>query len=169
MKQLKQKDVKQIREELLKKNDGICPILKIPLDPSDAALDHAHQDSEISETVEGQIRSTIHKYANSLEGTMRSRFRRSGVASYIAFEEFLLNLYEYLMEYREPLLHPSHAAKPRKLMKSSYNELCKEIKKLNSFLKKQIKCPDYPKSKRLTKKLAELYDLVKIYPRYYNK
>lgn len=168
MKQLKQKDIKQVREELLKKNNYICPILKIPLDPKDAALDHSHQDSEVSETKEGQIRSTIHKYANSLEGVMRSRYRRSGVSQWISFEEFLLNLYNYLMEYREPMLHPSHAPKPRKLKKSSYNKLVKEIKECNQYLKKPIKIPPYPKSKRLTKRLKELYEQFGIYPEYYS-
>jgi hypothetical protein len=71
------------------------------------------------------------------------------------------------MESREPLLHPSHAPKPRKLMKSSYNELKREIKKANHFLSKPLKMPDYPKSKRLTKRLKELYEQFAIYPKFY--
>jgi hypothetical protein len=166
---MKQTEIKELRERLLKKNDGCCPILEIPLDPSDSALDHAHEASKCSETVEGQIRGTIHKFANTLEGQMRSKYRRSGVAKYISFEDFLFNLHSYLMNSRELYLHPSHQAKPRKLMKSSYNDLKREITKANTYLKKPIKIPDYPKSKKLTKKLKDLYEQFAIYPRYYNQ
>jgi hypothetical protein len=72
MKQLKQKDIKPIREMILKRNNGECPILCHPLKPEDAALDHSHEKSDISETQEGQVRGVIHKFANSLEGQMRS-------------------------------------------------------------------------------------------------
>jgi hypothetical protein len=169
MYQMTQKDIKPIREKLHRKNKGLCPILKIPLLPKDSALDHAHQSSKVSDTVEGQIRSTIHKYANSLEGSMRSKYLRSGVAKYISFEHFLYNLWLYLMEYREPLLHPSHAPKPRKLMKKSYNNLKREIQKYNQYTKKPIKIPFYPKSKRLTKRLKELYEEFGMFPEYYNE
>ena len=167
MHQMKQSEIKEIREQLLKKNNNQCPILQRPLDPKDSALDHAHQASEYTETQEGQIRGTIHKFANSLEGQFRSKFRRSGVSQYITFEEFLLNLYTYLNEAREPLLHPSHAPKPKKLQKRSYQKLKREITKCNTYMKKPIKIPDYPKSKRLTKRLKELYEQFAIYPEYY--
>ena len=62
-----------------------------------------------------------------------------------------------------------HTTKPRKLMKSSYNELKREIDKVNKYMKKPIKIPNYPKSKRLTKRLKELYEQFGIYPRYYSK
>jgi hypothetical protein len=171
MKQMKQAEIKEIRERLAKKNNYLCPITNLDISNGDAALDHSHQDSThpLSETVEGQVRGTIHRFANSLEGSMRSKFRRSGLASVMSFEEFLLNLYNYLMDYREPLLHPQHAPRPKKLMKSSYNELKREILKANHYLNRPIKIPPYPKSKRLTKRLKELFEQFKIYPRYYTK
>ena len=169
MQQLKQKDVKKIREQLLGKQDGKCAIMDLVIDPSDAALDHAHEASEYTDLREGQIRGVLHKFANSLEGQMRSKYRRSGCARFISFEEFLLGLYNYLTSDGYPLLHPSNSPKPRKLMKSSYRELEREIKKINKYNKKQIKFPPYPKSGICTKKLCELFDQVKIYPKYYNK
>ena len=168
MQQLKQKDIKKIRDELVKHNDGKCPVSGLDISNGDACLDHAHQDSEISETVEGQVRGVLHKFANSLEGSWRARYLRSGLANEITFEELLINMYTYLMEYREPMLHPSHAQKPRKLMKSSYNELKREVNNANRYLKRKIKMPDYPKSKRLTKKLKELYEKFGIIPKYYS-
>jgi len=170
---MKYKEIQEVRERLLLENDGVCPILKIILDPKDSCLDHAHQGSEFSKTVDGQVRDTIHKYANSLEGVMRSRFLRSGVANFITFEEFLLNLHLYLMNNRQNLLHPQHSPKPKKLTKRSYNKLIKEIKIVNNYRikqkQKQIKIPMYPKSQKLTKKLKELYFEFKINPEYYLK
>jgi len=168
MKQLKQKDVKPLREELTKKEGGFCPVSGLDITDGSACLDHSHEDSKFSETIEGQIRGVLHKFANSLEGSWRSKYRRSGLSGYITFEELLLNMYTYLMESRELYLHPSHAQKPRKLMKQSYNKLTKEVKHANGYLKKPIKIPDYPKSRRLTKRLKELYEQFGIYPEYYS-
>jgi len=171
MKQLKSTEIKEVRERLAKKTNQKCPITNLDISNGTAALDHAHEHSlhPKSETVEGQVRGTIHKYANSLEGQMRSKFRRSGLAQVISFEEFLFNLYTYLMDFREPLLHPQHAPKKPKLMKSSYNDLAREIKNANTYLAKPIKIPPYPKSKRCTKRLKELYEQFKIYPKFYTK
>ncbi len=169
MKQLKKSDIKEVREQLARKTNNLCPISGLDISNGDAALDHSHENSLYTETIEGQIRGTIHKYANSLEGQMRSKYRRSGLAKSISFEEFLFNLYNYLMNFREPMIHPMSAPKAEKLMKSSYNELMKEINNYNRYLAKPIKMPCYPKSKRLTKRLRELFDQFKIYPRYYSK
>lgn len=159
-KQLKQPDIKVVREKLLEKNNYICPICTQPLDKKDAALDHCHSS--------GLIRGTICKKCNSLEGVWRSRMIRIGLKNTISYEQMLFNMFTYLTQDPEMLLHPSHLPRPRKLMKSSYNDLKREITNCNKFLKKPIKIPDYPKSKRLTKKLKELYEQFGMIPRYYN-
>jgi hypothetical protein len=171
MRQLKQKDVKPIREQLIKKEGGVCPVSKLDITCGDACLDHAHEDSlhPDSETVEGQVRGVLHKYANALEGAWRSKFRRSGLNGYMSFEEALINMHYYLMNNRELYLHPSHAPGPRKLMKSSFNDLKRAIIGANKFLEKPIKVPDFPKSGRCTKRICELFDMFGIYPKYYGK
>jgi len=160
-KPLKQKDIKPLREKLWRENDYCCPICKQELELSDLALDHDHQTTF--------VRNTICKKCNSLEGSLRAKWKRSGLMKIIDFNDFLLSLAEYLSNDQLPYIHPMHTAKPRKLMKSSYNELKREIDNVNKYMKKPIKIPDYPKSKRLTKKLKELYDRFGIYPRYYSK
>jgi len=160
-KQLKQADIKQVREQLLKVNEFICPICTQPLLPEDAALDHCHQS--------GLIRNTICKKCNSLEGVWRSRMIRLGLKNTISYEQMLLNMHNYLCQPPENLLHPSHLPRPRKLMKSSYNELKREMTRCNKFLKRPMKIPDYPKSKRLTKRLKELYEQFGLIPKYYNQ
>jgi hypothetical protein len=160
-KPLKQKDIKPLREKLWKQNNFCCPICKRELDQSELALDHDHDTT--------LIRNTICKRCNSLEGALKAKWKRSGLMKHISFVDFLTSLSEYLNNDQLPFIHPMHTAKPRKLMKSSYNELKREVEKANTYLKKQIKIPDYPKSKRLTKKLKEIYDKFGIYPRYYSK
>ena len=160
-KHLKQKDIKAIRERILKENNFICPICTQPLDPADAALDHDHQT--------GFVRGTICKKCNSLEGVWRSRVIRLGLKETLTFEELLLNMYKYLTQEQTNYIHPSHKPKPRKLMKSSYNELKREIEHCNTFLKRPVKIPPYPKSKRLTKKLSKLFIQFELIPRFYNE
>ena len=166
--QLDGKDIKPIREKLLEEQNGICPLCLTPIDPNDAALDHCHDS--------GLIRGVLHKRCNSNEGALKSKFRRSGIQNIegceITFEEYILNLHFYLTKDHHDMLHPSNKPGPKKLMKSSYNKLVREIKKANEYYKahnkKPIKIPDYPKSKRLTKRLDELYEEFGIDPRFYN-
>ena len=95
------------------------------------------------------------------------------VSKYTTFEEYLYNLAEYLSKDHHLMLHPSHAPKPRKLQKRSYQELLKEVEIYNFYSKKNktkiIKIPSFPKSGKLTKRLKELYEQFKIYPKYYAK
>jgi len=161
MHQMSQKEIKDLRELLATNNDNLCPLCEQVFDVGEMALDHCHES--------GQIRGTICKRCNSLEGIFRSRWVRSGVAKKVSLETYMRNLADYLDKEHLPILHPSHAPKPRKLMISSYNSLVKEIKAYNKVAAKTIKIPPYPKSKRLVKKLKELYDKFGIYPKFYSK
>ena len=164
-KQLKQKNIREERERILKEQNYICPLCQQEIDLCDAALDHDHDT--------GMVRGVLHKLCNSGEGQMKSKFRRSGVSRYTTFEQYLLNLSTYLMKDHHPLLHPSHAPSPRKLQKRSYQELFKLIETYNYYAKenkqRKVKMPGYPKSAKLTKRLKELYEMMKIYPKYYSK
>jgi len=159
LKQLSQKEVKPLREQLLKKNNYHCPICNQPLTPENAALDHDHDN--------GQIRGTICKFCNSLEGIWRSRWKRSGLMEKISYRELLENMCEYLKQEPLPYLHPSHKPKPRKLQKRSYQELVRVVEKYNKNASRKRKVPPYPKSKRLTKRLKEMFNEFGIQPRYY--
>ena len=159
MYQLKQSEIKALREKLLKENNNVCPLCENELTSEECALDHCHES--------GQIRGTICKRCNSLEGIFRSRWIRSGVAKKVSLEVYMINLANYLTKDHHLILHPSHAPGPRKLMKSSYNDLVREIKKYNKYMKKPIKIPVYPKSKRLTKRIKELFEQFGMIPKFY--
>jgi predicted patatin/cPLA2 family phospholipase len=92
-----------------------------------------------------------------------------GLMNIIPLDDFLYNLAMYLKAEQLPYIHPSHVQKKPKLMKSSYNKLKREIQQANKYLKKPIKIPPYPKSKRLTKKLKELYERFGIDPEFYTR
>jgi hypothetical protein len=160
-KPLKHKDIRILREQLWKENDWCCPICERPLSKEDLALDHCHDT--------GFIRNTICKRCNSLEGIYKSKWKRSGLMDFIEFSDLLENLAKYLKNEKQPYLHPTAVMKKPKLMKSSYNALVKQINNANKYLEKSIKIPEYPKSKRLTKRLKELYEQFGIEPKYYTK
>ena len=160
-KPLKHKDIKPLREKLWEKNENKCPICKRDIEEGDLALDHDHDTT--------LIRNTICKKCNSYEGVVKSKWKRSGLMSHIPFDELLRNLAEYLIQEQLPLIHPSHTEKKPKLMKSSYNKLEREVKKVNTYLSKKIRMPDFPKSGRMTKRLKELFEQMGIEPRYYTK
>ena len=159
-KPLKHKDIKPLREKLWKQNDYCCPICERPLTAEDLALDHDHDTT--------LIRNTICKRCNSIEGIFKSKWKRSGLMDFIDFDQLLENLSIYLRQEQLPYIHPSHVEKHPKLMKSSYNTLKREIEHINKYLEKPIKIPPYPKSKRLTKKLKELYDRCGLEPKFYS-
>lgn len=159
MHQMSQKEVSVERLRLWKEQKEICPLCLEKIVWCDAALDHCHTT--------GRIRGVLHKNCNSAEGALKSKFIRSGAGKLTSFEEYLLQLHLYLIKEHHLLLHPSHAPRPRKLMKRSYNKLKREIEKCNKFIKRPLKVPPYPKSKRLTKKLKELYESFGIEAEYY--
>jgi hypothetical protein len=158
---MKHKDIKPLREQLWKEQKGICPICECEIPLEDAALDHDHQTT--------LIRGVLCKRCNSLEGVFRSKWKRSGLFERQDFISVLKNLACYLEQEQHPYIHPSHVPKNPKLMKRSYNKLKKEIEGANRYLKNPIKIPPYPKSKRLTKRLKELFDQFGLIPEFYTK
>ena len=162
IKELKYKDIKPLREEFLKNNNGLCPICQNPITEGRACLDHSHQS--------GLVRDTLCSSCNQWEGAIRSKWVRYGLSDKCDIVTMLLNMADHLKpENEKPFMHPSEIQKKPKLMKSSYNQLVKEIKNANRYLKKPIKIPCYPKSKKLTKRLKELYEQFGVFPKFYSR
>lgn len=159
---LKSKDIKGLREKLLKQNDNKCPILGIEITPKEAVLDHIHkrkQTDQISPN-SGVIRNTIHNGANAFLGKIENGFKRYIPKDVIGLPELLRSIADYIekgayVEDDTIFSHPSENAggdmiKMQKLplSKTRYEKLkalCKENK---------VKCPAY--SKFITTKLDEL-------------
>ena len=161
-KQLKQSDIKPLREKLYKEQNGICPLLKQKIDIKDTSLDHQHKrlSDPIGLDGAGLIRGCIHKQANSAEGKIVNIYKRLGLNKFILLPNFLRNLADYLERDNLPYIHPSEKSKSKKLMKSSYNHL-------KSVYSGKAKFPRYPRSKLLTKPLEKLFERFKIEPKFY--
>ena len=109
---LKYGEIAPFREEMYKKQKGVCPLCKLHIPKGEAVLDHDHTS--------GRIRSVLHASCNSLEGIianyLKSRsapLRKSG-----GLEKFLLNLFKYLKkDYGKNPYHPKHKTEEDKLVK----------------------------------------------------
>ncbi len=163
LKQLKQKDLKPLRERLYIESDGICPIINKQFDLLDFVIDHQHKT--LKETIgvngAGLIRGCIHRQSNSFEGKVTNSYKRYGLDKFdISLPDVLRNLADYLERENTEYIHPNEKPKEPKLKKSSYNKLKKIYIDKGKF-------PVYPKSKKLTKPLENIYMRYNITPEYY--
>lgn len=112
---LKQKQIKQYREHLIKLQQNQCPLCQSELLPEDAVLDHDHET--------GHIRFALHRSCNSAEGRIVSWAKRSRAQDPYFF---LKNMYDlHRKDYSSNPIHPSHKTPVEK-----------EILKLKRHMKK---------------------------------
>lgn len=78
IKHLKTKDIKPLRDKLLKLNEGKCPILLTELDPKQAVLDHIHKQRKSDNITEnaGVVRNTIDRNVNCMIGKIENAYKR---------------------------------------------------------------------------------------------
>ncbi len=156
IKQLKNKDIKPLREQILKEQNEICPICKKKI--NSPVLDH-HHSKKVKGT--GQIRGVVCLGCNIMIGKVENNCMRYNISQQ-ELPVVLINISEYLEKDQYPYIHPSEKTPEPKLKKSSYNKL----KKVYSG---KAKFPEYPKSKKLIKPLKKLYKKYKLEPEFYNK
>jgi hypothetical protein len=168
-KEMKQKDIKELKEKIWLANDKKCPILdkEIPLDKM--VLDHAHK--KINESYapdKGVIRTSLEFRANALFGKIENAFKRYGLNKEYNLSTLLRNAADYFDEgaYVDEegymYIHPSELPKPKKLSKSKYNK-CKKLYNEEEFVpkrknQKKKPFPEYPKSSKPTKELIVLFE-----------
>lgn len=163
MQQLKQTDLKPLREKLHQEQQNICPILKQEFDISEMVIDHQHKQKKSDTNGDdggGMVRGCIQNQANVLEGKISNAYKRYGLRKYISLPDFLRNLADYLEQENLPFIHPSEKEAPQKLKKSSYNLLKK------SYVGR-AKFPPYPKTGKMTAPLQRLFERFKITPSFY--
>lgn len=160
LRQLKAKDVPKLRNYLLKKQKGICPICGKKINKP--VLDHHHR-KKLKGT--GQIRKTICSNCN----IFLAKIENNSVRYAISQEELpfvLVNISKYLSCKQLPYIHPSEAPRKKVLTKASYNKLVKanaKNKKLPVFRYNKKGKP----VQGLTKPLKELFELYNIEPEFY--
>ena len=149
--EMKQADIKVLKEKIWKQNDFKCPVLdrEIPLDKM--VLDHAHKRKDESYAPDkGTIRTALDFRVNAVLGKLENSFKRTGLMNeeYFDIGDFLRNAADYFEEgsYTENdayFIHPNEVPKRKKVMKSEYNKVKKYYFKLYPNRKKELKRPTY--------------------------
>jgi len=175
--EMKQKDIRVLKEKLWLKNAKKCPVLGkvIPLDKM--VLDHAHKrNDEVYSPTKGVVREALDKRANAILGKLENALKRTGLGYEEDFDlpTFLRNAADYFEkgayvdEEGNMYVHPSEVPKEPKLSKSNYNKLKKLYDKEPFTAKrkgqKKKPMPDFPASKKLTKTLKVLFEKYDISP-----
>lgn len=167
--EMKQKDIKTLKEKIWLQNDKKCPVLDKEIELQKAVVDHIHKrkNEHYSES-KGTVREVLDFRVNAVLGKLENSLKRSGLANEEDFDivQFLINAAEYFRkgayidENGYYYVHPNEVPKEPKLKKSSYNKL----KKIYSG---RAKFPEYPKSKKLTQKLKKLFQDYELEPEFY--
>lgn len=145
--QLKQKDIKEIREKLQKEQKGICPICKKKINRP--VLDHDHT-KRIKGT--GLCRQVICSSCN----VFLAKIENNSIRYNISREDLpfvLLNISEYLLSPQTKYIHPSEKKPKPKIQKVCFKKLNKAY--LRKYPRK--KSLKFPVRGRLTKKLEGLF------------
>lgn len=159
---IKANQVKIIRDGLLEKQEGICPLceneVKFP------TLDHFHSKRHNGD---GKIRGVLCNNCNRLIGVIENKSLMNGI-SFSDLPNFLRKCADYAEKEHYHYIHPSEKPKEPKLSKRNYNKL-KKLYNNEEFIpkrKNQKKKPmlPYPKSGKITKGLEVLYKRFEINP-----
>lgn len=164
LKQLKQKDLKALKEKWYNEQNGVCPLFGKQYPIEEMVLDHCHKlKNELpDESGKGICRGVIHFQANALEGKFAKSYKRYG-GDHTDLITYMKNLIAYLQSNKsheeEKWIHPSEEPKHPKLMKSSFNSLVKAV------AGKQ-KVPEY--TGKFTKQIQKLFEKYNVVPVFYN-
>lgn len=149
--QLKANQVKFVRDGLLEKQSGVCPIcarsVKLPV------LDHFHTKRHNGD---GKVRGVLCNTCNRMIGVIENNALKNGI-NFSDLPSFLRRCADYASKDHYPLIHPSEVLREPKVSKRNYNQLKKAYDKKAKF-------PEYPASAKLTKRLAELFNEYSISP-----
>lgn len=107
---IKQKDVKKLREDYLKRQKGICPLCQLPIAKDKAVLDHDHSS--------GHIRKVLHRHCNVLEGKLANWYRSYGAPNSVDLHVLLSSIRDYhAADYTDQPLHYLHKTEKDKKIK----------------------------------------------------
>lgn len=173
--EMKQKDIKILKEKIWLKNNKKCPILNVEIPLDKMALDHCHKKNEEAYAPnKGTIRTALEFRTNAFFGKMENAFKRYGLNKDYDLATMLRNAADYFDEgaYIDDVgnmyVHPNEVPKQKKVSKRNYNK-CKKLYELEEFIPKRKNqkkklFPEYPKSSKLTKDLEFLFEKFEVNP-----
>lgn len=150
--QLLHSQVKFIRNAILEKQGGICPLCDNEVIMP--TLDHYHSKKQYGS---GLVRGVICNTCNRIAGVIENNLLRNNIA-YSDAPKVLRNIADYLLNSRTRYIHPSEKPKAPRLKKSSYNKLIKAVSG-------KQKIPAY--SGKFTKKIEQLFVKYGVDPEFY--
>jgi len=175
--EMKQKDIKILKEKIWLNNNKKCPVLDIEIPLEKIVLDHAHKrnDEEYSPT-KGVVRTSLDFRVNAVLGKLENSIKRTGLEYMDGFDlpTFLRNAADYfekgsyIDEENFYYIHPREVHKQPKVSKRNYNK-CKKLYDNEEFIpkrknqKKKV-FPSFPKNGKLTKPLKEMFAKFDISP-----
>ena len=148
-KEMKQKDIKILKEKIWRANDKKCPVLQreVPLDKM--VLDHIHKRKADEYAVDrGTIRTALEFRVNAFFGKIENAYKRYGLKDEMPLSDLLRAGSEYLEEepYSEDgvyFIHPSEVPKREQVKTREYKRVAKYYLKMFPNRKKVIKRPKY--------------------------
>jgi len=159
--QLKSNEISNVREELLKEQDGCCALCGCKItEESGYSLDHQHMTKKetIGEDGAGLIRGVLCRSCNVWEGKIWNNTQRYRQPKNVNDRiEMLERLIEYYKQPNKMLVHPNEKVKEPVVSKKNYNRLKKIYTGRRKF-------PEYPLSGKLTKGLKDLFNEYNIEP-----
>ena len=157
--QLKNKDIPELRKQILEEQDGVCFLCnEVPDTP---CLDHHHK-KRIKGT--SRIRGVLCLRCNTFLGKVENNAFRYKITFKI-LPCILRKMAEYLEKEQYLFIHPSEAPKKKQLNESNFNKL-KKLYKIKYPKRKEL---TFPKNRCMTKKLTELYKEFNITPKFLSK
>ena len=156
IKQLKTKDIKALREKILKEQGGVCLICNKP--PDRSTLDHEHK-KRIKGS--GKIRGVLCSNCNVFISKSENNCIRFGI-SIKNLPTMLRSMADYLEQPHYPYIHPSEKEKVPNLSKNCFKQLQKEY----SLKFPNRKPLEFPESGKLTKALESIFAEFQIEPKF---
>ena len=141
--------IKFLRESLIIKQNGICPICKRKL--VNPVLDH-HHIKRIKGT--GKCRGVLCATCNIFLGKIENNSIRYCI-SQKDLSQALRNLAKLLEEKPTKYIHPNERPKPKKLGKRNFNRICKYYFEM---FPGRRKLPEYPKRGKTNKELEGMLE-----------
>ena len=149
--QLKANQVKFVRDALIEKQQGICPIcgkdIKLP------TLDHFHSKRHNGD---GKVRGVLCNTCNRMIGVIENNAIKNNI-SFSDLPSFLRLCADYASKDHYPYIHPTEVKRKPRVSKRNYNQL-------KRIYNQKAKFPEYPASGKLTKRLGELFSEYNINP-----
>jgi len=164
--EMKSSEIRQLKEKIWLSNNKKCPVLDRHIVLEKMVLDHAHKRKDDEYSIDkGVIREALDFRVNAVLGKLENALKRTGLANDKDFDigSFLRNAADYFEagaykdENNNMYIHPNEVKRDPPVSKRNY-------KKLQKLYDKKQKFPEYPKSRKLTKRLRELFEEYNISP-----